>query len=269
MPEPRPFLSKPARICTAVYVLLCLAYFAFGAHADSLTLEVVAKVLPIAALIVYSLAGKPREPLMLAALAFSLLGDIAGELPLRGNSFVSMLALFALAQLLYTTSFSRHHRRPVSPSPGSPVVSSPGSPVASSPGSPVVSSPVCPGFSSPGSPVVSSPVCPGDGDHRRLPFLPTLVIIVACILALAICAGVFVSPLVGLYVGCILAMATSAAAQNRPFRALFIAGAIAFIISDSLIGIRLLGITFPHRPHLIMLTYYLAQYLLNLLPTNR
>jgi len=56
----------------------------------------------------------------------------------------------------------------------------------------------------------------------------------------------------------------TASRQKRAHKLLFVTGALIFLISDSTILLRMLGIEIPFAAEFIMSTYFLAQYLLNI-----
>ena len=63
---------------------------------------------------------------------------------------------------------------------------------------------------------------------------------------------------------CVLSMAIVSTFQKRVHKRTIVAGAFIFLISDSLILVRILTGGFPCQQIAIMGTYYLAQYLLNI-----
>lgn len=67
---------------------------------------------------------------------------------------------------------------------------------------------------------------------------------------------------IGIYAALLLGNFITACLQKRPQRLRFIIGAAIFIISDTLIFVRMLTGGFAFDGQLIMLTYYAAQYIL-------
>jgi len=73
------------------------------------------------------------------------------------------------------------------------------------------------------------------------------------------------------YLCALLGTGCSAAQQKRDHRWVFVVGAIFFIFSDSIIAINTFVTPVPHSGLLIMSTYFVAQFLLNitLIPSSR
>jgi len=85
--------------------------------------------------------------------------------------------------------------------------------------------------------------------------LDSVVLIIAC----------------SIYLCSLLGTGTSAAQQKRPYRWMFIIGAMFFIFSDSIIALNTFVSPVPHSGLIIMSTYFIAQFLLNitLIPTRK
>lgn len=75
----------------------------------------------------------------------------------------------------------------------------------------------------------------------------------------------------GIYMCSLLGTGFSAAQQKRPYRWIFVVGAMFFIFSDSIIALNTFVTDVPHSGLIIMSTYFVAQFLLNitLVPTRR
>lgn len=180
---------------TALYILLCLCHIVDGIDAEPFK-NALTKGLPILLLFIGVLASRNRVPLVLAALGFSLAGDVIAEIPLKGDlDFLLQIGFFAIAQVCYIFAFSRYHSRK------------------------------------------------GAYEDTSLSLVPWFC---------------------GVYAACVLGMVISACAQHRRNRGYYIAGALLFLISDGIIGLRVAGVHIPGAGPIIMATYYAAQYFLNI-----
>lgn len=70
--------------------------------------------------------------------------------------------------------------------------------------------------------------------------------------------------LTAVYALLLVGMAASASIQKREHKICYVLGAVLFLISDGMILLSMLGASFSCLGFLIMLTYYAAQYLLNI-----
>ena len=96
---------------TSVYILLCLWHISGGIDTEPFR-NALSKGLPIALLLAGVLMSRNRVPLVIAALGFSLAGDVVAEIPLSGDiPFLLQIAFFAVAQVCYIFAFSRYHSK--------------------------------------------------------------------------------------------------------------------------------------------------------------
>jgi len=117
-------ISNNMRKITVVLFLVAAGmYFLVGRHQTFLLCSVF-KILPLLLLFLVLTVSVPKDKsskvpvvLCLAALFFSMMGDVFGELKgshLGLNAFLLQIVSFAVAQVLYTVSFVRFFRRDLS-----------------------------------------------------------------------------------------------------------------------------------------------------------
>lgn len=221
-------MKNPRLIAAAAFICLAVLYFAVqgaGVAAEAICITL-PELLLLAALVLFPdpSVDKVVRTRVLAALAFSIGGDISGSLkPVFGDpAFLGQIALFSVAQVMYALSFVRMIR--------------------------------------------ISPRITAAGWRWRIPFLVMMAIyfVTVGILVLSAIDSTVLLIACSVYFVLLIFTGSTSILQTRKFHPAFIAGASIFILSDSMIAIHAFVHPVPHRAVLVMVTYFLAQLLLNL-----
>ena len=211
-----------------IFLLLCMLHFFFWLLPKSplnTVLDSATKSLPILWLLWGVCKSSQRTGLVIAALIFSFLGDMAAEITALGSyAFLSQIGFFAIAQLCYLLSFQKYFslRRKSGELSDRLAV------------------------------ICFFVVFAG---YMAMTILSGMV---------AKDTSMPISIAVIIYFGLISFMAISAIGQRRKHYMYFVAGAMLFVFSDSIIAMHAFVSPVPGRGWWVMTTYYAAQFLLNL-----
>lgn len=205
----RAFLVALAKLLPTFSIFLILLFQAFKPRVGENDFSHGARLLPV-----------------LLALAFSMTGDIFGEMKsvFGDSAFLMQIAFFAVAQVFYCISFARHccGRRQGVCGKGERALKIAGSAL-----------------------------------------LACYLVAIAAIILNAIDSDIL-KVAVPVYLCVIGAMGFLCIGQKRPGQVWMVLGALSFIASDSVLAINAFVSRVPHSCLIIMTTYYLAQLLLNI-----
>lgn len=216
------------------FLALCVSYLAFmglGDYPLNHSYKAIHKALPVLCLLIwawYALSGSERlRSMVIGALFFSALGDVFLALSIT-HSFVFGLSAFLTAHVFYIVSFWQLRKTSDDLHPREQEIGSSRS-------------------------IVNS---------RKLLITTTLFYFVGMLLVVLPKTGNLMAPVI-VYMAVILTMAIMAmfVSPNRMNHGL-ITGALVFVFSDSVIAINKFVTPVPFEGLIIMISYYLAQWLL-------